>query len=522
MSNYYNLDSIPIILDRFKIKDILISGELDLETNNVVCEYCKNYGANISSVFNDFFKENSTDNQSLNQLSNFNNYDAIFLNDDPNWFTMYNTLNLIKEHNNDFPLVFICNNIFPHKRRDSYKNPTNIPDKFRKKCTKEFNYADIPISDGFFHAVEENTPKNGVLTAIEDFLSENKSIQLMDINFINGISILYLDNSISHIRLGRLCEEIVEYSISMDDFPDDIIGNKLLMNYIAEFNSSLDDLEKIDEFKIELDKKEKIINDYKYQIKMHDDEINYKESQVDGFVSKLNLKDAQINDIKSKLFNRENEIEKLHVQINDIEPKHVQINDIEPKLIDRENEIEKLHVQINSLENLVNQKEANFKNLESELNKKSLERDDVNNQLNLIKKQYTNQLSKIDKDEYCISCFKEEIANNRLEIQYLKNDSLIKKILSPFSYVYLIIKSNPKELSLNFKLYNVIKNSNCFDVGFYLNNNKDIINSKWCKYFSPELHFVCNGFNEKRKFNKKYYNTNSKKEFLKYILHCDN
>ena len=108
-----------------------------------------------------------------------------------------------------------------------------------------------------------------------------------------------------------------------------------------------------------------------------------------------------------------------------------------------------------------------------------------------------------------------------MEIQYFKNESFTKKILSPLSYIYLVFKSNPKEVSINYKLYKAIKNSKCFDIGFYLNNNKDIQDSNWCKYFSPELHYVCKGFNEERKFNKKYFNRNSKEELLDYIYKCE-
>ena len=65
-----------------------------------------------------------------------------------------------------------------------------------------------------------------------------------------------------------------------------------------------------------------------------------------------------------------------------------------------------------------------------------------------------------------------------------------------------------------------MKDSKCFDVGYYLNKNNDLIESKWCKFFSPELHYVCVGFSEQRKFNKKYFNRNSKKELLVYLNDC--
>lgn len=125
--------------------------------------------------------------------------------------------------------------------------------------------------------------------------------------------------------------------------------------------------------------------------------------------------------------------------------------------------------------------------------------------------------SKLKNNENCIKSYKNEIKENHLEIQYLKKNSFFKKIFGPLSYLFLILKSKPKELYLNFKLYSALKNSEYFDIGYYLNNNVDILNSGWCNYFSPELHYVCNGFDEKREFNKKFFNINSKKELLNYI-----
>ena len=171
------------------------------------------------------------------------------------------------------------------------------------------------------------------------------------------------------------------------------------------------------------------------------------------------------------------------------------------------------------------QKENYFTNKEveltSQLNNKQQELNEKENKINSLENCYRKQLSKIENEEYCITCYREEISNNHVEIKYLQNNTLTKKILSPVSYLYLILKSDSNELSLNIKLYRALKDSKCFDIGFYLNKNKDLIESKWCKYFSPELHYVCNGFKEERKFNKKYFNRSSKKDLLNYILTCD-
>ena len=117
----------------------------------------------------------------------------------------------------------------------------------------------------------------------------------------------------------------------------------------------------------------------------------------------------------------------------------------------------------------------------------------------------------------CMNNLKDDLENKDLEIRYLKISNLVKKILSPFSYAYLILKSNPKEISLNLKLYKSLKNSDEFDIGYYLANNEDIRKSKWIKYFSPQLHYVCRGFDEKREINKRYFKAESKKELLDHI-----
>ena len=183
--------------------------------------------------------------------------------------------------------------------------------------------------------------------------------------------------------------------------------------------------------------------------------------------------------------------------VEDLRRKDVQINSLKDDLVLKEGEFNN---QINIQRNNFHEKERIYESLEQS---------------------YIKQLSNIDNKNYCIDCFKEEISNNSEEINYLKQNIFIKKIFSPLAYLYLILKSNRNEISLNIKLYQSLKDSKCFNIGFYLNHNKDLIDSKWCKFFSPELHYVCNGFKENRRFNKKYFNRNSKKELLQYLSLCD-
>ena len=524
MYNYYQLDAIPIILKEFKVNSAVICGNLDDETLKQISNFCyERYDSDTFKVDRDLeikfiggyfdfldFEGEFIDDYPLNVLHDLKDYDAIFLNDDPNWYTVYNELNIIKQNNEEFPLVFICHNVFPHKRRDSYVNPDIIPKDFLNDYSKLLNYDDVLLEDNFYHAIDENTPKNGVLTAIEDFLYENNSIFLADFKLANGIIILYPKNTISYIRFSNVFKEVEKHNILFDDFSDFISEKELLINNISKFKLLSKKLDDIGNFEEELVNKERIINGYEIKIKDYENIIDYKDSQIEGYDSKLNLKDFQIKSIESKLFYNERELNHLNNQLNSLKNDLIQKEKNESILQDQLNEVNNQIMENNKELNVINH-QIIFK--EKELKEKE-------KMLKNIKCQYNRQLSKLDTKEYCISCYQEEISNNHLEIEYLKKESLFKKFLSPFAYVYILFKSNPGELFLNYRLYKVLKNSECFDIGFYLNEDKNLIKSKWCRYFSPELHYVCNGFSEERKFNKKYFNRDSKAELLNYIYGC--
>ena len=144
MFNYFDLSIIPTFLSRFKVEKILaigLSNELILDE---IISYCNKsttlYAIDPKINIKDLIKEDESLNNikdyinyfsddSLNVLPTLSNLDAIFINDDPNWYTIYNELNIIKENHINFPIVFVCNNKYPHKRRDSYINPEKIPAK---------------------------------------------------------------------------------------------------------------------------------------------------------------------------------------------------------------------------------------------------------------------------------------------------------------------------------------------------------------------------------------------------------
>ncbi|WP_406531872.1 hypothetical protein [Methanobrevibacter sp.] len=518
MLDYYEVSIIPNLLKNFKVKKAIISG---LQDEHLVNEILK-YDADFLKISDETLqKVNTPKNNPLKNLQGYSNYGAIFLNDDPNWYTSYNELNIIKKNNKEFPLVFICNNKFPHKRRDSYQNPESIPKKFLQEYEDTlpilYENEELTIKDGYFHACKENTPKNGVLTAIEDFIKENPNIGIMDIKFLEEITILYPKNNISKIRIDKTKKEIEDKKLNYNGLSDKIIENKLLLSYLDKHDGGIDDV---------------LIEDYENKIHVKDSQIKFKNSQIIGVNSKLDVKDLEIKNIESKLANSEHEVNSLQ---NKLQSANKEIgflkNELaESKSIAKSKEADyKFKIkELNSIKDDLAKQEEYMTYQLSTANKELTRLRDVDaemkstkKQLHDLKKSNTFQSNKLSTKEYCISCYKDEISNNKLEIDYFKNGSIIKKILSPLSYLYLILKSKPNELSINLKLFKALKNSKCFDIGYYLNNHQDIQNSKWVKYFSPELHYVCNGFRENRKFNKKYFNRNSKEELLNYLLICE-
>lgn len=189
------------------------------------------------------------------------------------------------------------------------------------------------------------------------------------------------------------------------------------------------------------------------------------------------------------------------------------LNELSEKVSHQEDIIKKLNLELEEKNIILSRTKAYLFDLEYQL-------DNDNKNEEEITGKHNSQISKLQSKDYCIACLKNEIDNKNYEINYLKKHNIIKKILTPLSYIYLLFKSKPRELKINIKLLKALKDSECFDIGYYLNNNDEVKNSIICKYFSPELHYIINGFEEGYKFNKKYYDRKSKQELLNYIYYC--
>ena len=125
--------------------------------------------------------------------------DAIVIDGDHNYYTLAQELETIAGKAGDGPLPFLLFHDvgWPHERRDTYYAPDRIPEEERQElghhCTLE--PGNPGLSDGGlpyeWAAAREGGPKNGVLTAIEDFMESRPSLELAVVPVFFGFGLLW-------------------------------------------------------------------------------------------------------------------------------------------------------------------------------------------------------------------------------------------------------------------------------------------------------------------------------------------
>jgi hypothetical protein len=127
---------------------------------------------------------------SLNVLPSLPAVDIVLVDGDHNWYTVFNELRQLqraaREGQRPMPVV-LCHDVgWPYGRRDMYYFPETIPEEFRhpweRRGMAEGQSELVPEggqNPNVANACFEGGPRNGVLTAIEDFLGEaNEEISI--------------------------------------------------------------------------------------------------------------------------------------------------------------------------------------------------------------------------------------------------------------------------------------------------------------------------------------------------------
>lgn len=142
---------------------------------------------------------------------------AAIIDGDHNWYTVHGELMLLNklaaEQSGPFPLVMLHDVEGPYARRDMYYEPEAIPEEWRKPWARrgivagERDLADDGRGGNaqFANALKAGGPRNGVLTAVEDFIAGRaEPLELRIVHGKCGIGVLVSSDlliSSQHVRM---------------------------------------------------------------------------------------------------------------------------------------------------------------------------------------------------------------------------------------------------------------------------------------------------------------------------------
>jgi Methyltransferase domain len=139
--------------------------------------------ANLLEMFGERIK--LFEGYSLDVLPRLNgSFDCIFIDGDHNWYTVFNELKAMERGNllHEDGIVFLHDIGWPYGRRDMYYQPELIPEEFRNCYARRgIERGQKTLLDsgganaGHNNALHEGGSRNGVLTAVEDFLSQSNN-----------------------------------------------------------------------------------------------------------------------------------------------------------------------------------------------------------------------------------------------------------------------------------------------------------------------------------------------------------
>ena len=137
--------------------------------------------------------------------------DVVLLDGDHNWYTVIEELRILDRTSKRWPLTFLHDVEWPYGRRDMYYVPERVPVDHRHP------YAYSGIVEGrselsprgenatVANATHEGGPRNGVLTAVEDFLDETRrNLALFIVPENNGLGILVDRRRLRKRQLARV------------------------------------------------------------------------------------------------------------------------------------------------------------------------------------------------------------------------------------------------------------------------------------------------------------------------------
>jgi hypothetical protein len=499
-----------------------VGSDTGINTQNIL-EYCVEQDARMTAIdplpkFDvDEFKAKYGDKfeiymeLSLSRLPLLENYDVILIDGDHNWYTVYNELKIIEKSfkGKKFPIIFLHDVGWPYARRDLYYNPENIPEVYRQPYKKLGMYpgqTDLKERGGLnthlYNSIYENNPKNGTLTAVEDFIDESQlGLSFKFIKAFHGLCILFSEND------------------EMETIVNTIIKNVNLLDNVEEERVKFKIAHSEEEIRTNLLKKELSENKTKLehlgnQLNSSNDLIQKKEEQIENIKIQLNQTVGKLEQTQSKLNSLNDLVKEKEKQLDQTKG---ELNQVVDKFEQTENKFEQTQSQLKSSNELIQRTEEQLRNTKVQLNQMVSKLEQTETKLKssneLIQEKQNIIINMEKREEKIVKKLNAQINNlttSFLEMEYLNNRgrSTVQRLISKFPSLYIIFNMKEtgfKNALINIKGYKTIKNNNLLDIGFYLKNNKSVRLSG----MDPILHYMYHGFKEGKKptstFNGNYY-----------------
>jgi len=140
--------------------------------------------------------------------------DAVIIDGDHNYYTLSEELRMIGDRapGADLPLLMFHDVSWPHARRDTYFAPQRIPEEHRQPLARDVALA--PWEPGVadrglpfeWAAEREGGPRNGVLTALEDFVRERPGLRLAVVTAFFGFGVVWHEGAPSANAVASILE----------------------------------------------------------------------------------------------------------------------------------------------------------------------------------------------------------------------------------------------------------------------------------------------------------------------------
>jgi hypothetical protein len=190
-----------------------IGADSGANTRNVL-EYCRSTGARADIVdpapkpsLHDVLAQFGPNEyryfplKSIAAIPQLDTPDVALIDGDHNWATVYSELDLLQANADaagiSMPIVISHDVAWPYARRDMYYNPDDLdasqkhPHAYRGMLPGVSELVEEGMNGVLANALHEGGPRNGVLTAIEDYIaSTDTRFVFRTLPFFNGLGIL--------------------------------------------------------------------------------------------------------------------------------------------------------------------------------------------------------------------------------------------------------------------------------------------------------------------------------------------